>query len=101
MTATVDAIELEEATAVEGGPLTPLIKRDLNLIKHVQVELVVEIGSASLSVDELFALKAGDIVRLLEQVHEPATLCLDGKPVARGNLVAVQDNFAIQLTEIL
>lgn len=101
MTATVDAIELEEATAVEGGPLTPLIKRDMNLIKHVQVELVVEIGSASLSVDELFALKAGDVVKLLEQVHEPASLCLDGKPVARGNLVAVQDNFAIQLTEIL
>lgn len=101
MTATVDAIELEEATAVEGGPLTPLIKRDMNLIKHVQVELVVEIGSASLSVDELFALKVGDVVKLLEQVHEPASLCLDGKPVARGNLVAVQDNFAIQLTEIL
>lgn len=101
MTATVDAIELEEAMAVEGGSLTPLIERDINLIKHVQVELVVEIGSASLSVDELFALKVGDVVRLLEQVHEPASLCLDGKPVARGNLVAVQDNFAIQLTEIL
>ncbi len=101
MTATVDAIELEEAMAVEGDSLTPLIKRDINLIKHVQVELVVEIGSASLSVDELFALKVGDVVRLLEQVHEPASLCLDGKPVARGNLVAVQDNFAIQLTEIL
>ncbi|NWB46421.1 FliM/FliN family flagellar motor switch protein [Pseudomonas gingeri] len=101
MTATVDAIELEEATVVANDKLSPLIKRDMNLIKHVVVDLVVQIGNASMSVDELFALKAGDVVKLLEQVHEPASLCLDGKPVARGNLVAVDDNFGIQLTEIL
>ena len=101
MTATVDAIELEEARTVANSELSPLIKRDMNLIKHVVVELVVQIGNASMSVDELFALKSGDVVKLLEKVHEPASLCLDGKPVARGNLVAVDDNFGIQLTEIL
>jgi flagellar motor switch protein FliN len=101
VSATVDAIELEEARVVANDDLSPLIKRDMNLIKHVVVELVVQIGNASMTVDELFALKSGDIVKLLEQVHEPASLCLDGKPVARGNLVAVDDNFGIQLTEIL
>jgi flagellar motor switch protein FliN len=101
VSATVDAIELEEAKVVANDDLSPLIKRDMNLIKHVVVELVVQIGNASMTVDELFALKSGDIVKLLEQVHEPASLCLDGKPVARGNLVAVDDNFGIQLTEIL
>lgn len=101
MSATVDTIELEEARGVANDDLSPLIKRDMNLIKHVVVELVVQIGNASMTVDELFALKSGDVVKLLEQVHEPASLCLDGKPVARGNLVAVDDNFGIQLTEIL
>jgi flagellar motor switch protein FliN len=73
----------------------------MGLIKHVMVELSVELGSAEMSVDELFALKAGDVVKLLQQVNQPATLCLDGKAVARGSLVAVDDNFGIQLTEIL
>ncbi|MBK3509546.1 FliM/FliN family flagellar motor switch protein [Pseudomonas sp. M5A4_2d] len=101
MTVTVDSIELEEAKSVANEGMPTLIKRDMNLIKHVVVELVVELGNASMSVDELFALKSGDIVKLLQQVHEPASLCLDGKAVARGNLVAVDDNFGIQLTHIL
>lgn len=101
MNITIDHIELDEANAVENNALTPLIKRDLSLIKHVLVELVVELGSAEMSVDELFALRAGDIVKLQEKVNEPAALSLNGKVVARGNLVAVDDNFGIQLTEIL
>lgn len=101
MSTTFDNIELDEVTASSSDKATPLIKRDLGLIKHVKVELTVEIGSAEMTVDELFALKAGDVVKLLELVNEPASLCLDGKKVARGNLVAVQDNFGLQLTEIL
>ena len=101
MTTVIDAIELEERHPVDNSALAPLIKRDLGLIKHVRVELSVELGSAEMTVDELFALKAGDLVKLLQQVNEPARLCLDGKAVARGNLVAVDDNFGLQLTEIL
>ncbi|MCZ4324635.1 MULTISPECIES: FliM/FliN family flagellar motor C-terminal domain-containing protein [Pseudomonas] len=101
MTTVVDHIELDEARPVANSQLTPLIKRDMGLIKHVMVELSVELGSAELSVDELFNLKAGDVVKLLTQVNEPATLNLDGKAIARGTLVAVDDNFGIQLTEIL
>lgn len=101
MTTVVDHIELDEAQPVANSQLSPLIKRDMGLIKHVMVELSVELGSAQVSVDELFALKTGDVVKLLKQVDEPATLCLDGKAVARGTLVAVDDNFGIQLTEIL
>ncbi len=101
MTTVVDHIELDESRPVENSQLNPLIKRDLGLIKHVRVELTVELGSAEMTVDELFALKSGDIVKLLQQVNEPARLCLDGKAVARGKLVAVDDNFGLQLTEIL
>lgn len=101
MTTVVDPIELEESHPVDNRTLAPLIKRDLGLIKHVRVELTVELGSTEMTVDELFALKSGDVVKLLQQVNEPARLCLDGKAVARGNLVAVDDNFGLQLTEIL
>jgi flagellar motor switch protein FliN/FliY len=101
MTTVVDHIELDEAHPVANSQLSPLIKRDMGLIKHVMVELSVELGTAEMSVDELFNLKAGDVVKLLQQVNEPATLCLDGKAVGRGTLVAVDDNFGIQLTEIL
>lgn len=100
MTTAVDKIELDEAQALVNDKASPLVQRDIGLIKHVVVQLVVELGSAEMTVDELFALKAGDVVKLLEKVNEPASLCLDGKVVARGELVAVDDNFGLQLTEI-
>ncbi len=101
MSDTFENIELDEAQSVPNEKSPALIKRDMGLIKHVRVELVVEIGTAEMTVDELFALKAGDVVKLLQQVNEPPALNLDGKIVARGNLVAVDDNFGLQLTEIL
>lgn len=101
MSVTIDSLELEEALERNNSQSPNLIARDMELIKHVKVELVVELGTAELTVDQLFALKAGDVVKLLEKVTEPASLCVDGKCVARGNLVAVEDNFGLQLTEIL
>lgn len=101
MSSTVERIELDEAQPLDNRKAAPLIKRDMSLVKHVVVELTVDVGTAEMSVDELFALKAGDVVKLLQQVNEPMTLRLDGKAVARGSLVAVDDNFGIQLTDIL
>ena len=101
MSTTVARIELDEARAVDDKKVIPLVKRDMSLVRHVRVELAVEVGSTEMSVDELFALKAGDVVRLLQQVNEPMTLCLEGKAIARGSLMAVDDNFGLQITDIL
>lgn len=96
----IDDLELEEVreAGVSNAPL--LNPRNMDLIKHVKVALTVEIGSAELTVDQFFSLKAGDVVTLNELVNEPAALRVDGKCVGRGQLVAVGDNFGLQLTEI-
>lgn len=101
MSSMVEHIELDEASPFSDKKAAPLIKRDISLVKHVVVELTVDVGTAEMTVDELFALKAGDVVKLLQQVNEPMTLRLDGKAVAHGSLVAVDDNFGVQLTDIL
>lgn len=101
MNSTVERIELDEAQSVDSNKVTPLIKRDMSLVKHVMVELAIEVGTAEMSVDALFALKSGDVVKMLQQINEPLTLRLNGKAVALGSLVAVDDNFGIQLTDIL
>ncbi|MEK6788418.1 MAG: FliM/FliN family flagellar motor switch protein [Pseudomonadota bacterium] len=101
MSNTAERIELDEALSVDNNKAVPLLKRDMSLVKHVMVELTVDVGTAEMSVDALFALKTGDVVTLLQQVNEPMTLRLDGKAVARGSLVAVGDNFGIQIGDIL
>lgn len=96
----VEAIELEEAGrgAAEGEPL---VRRNLALLGHVNVRLEVLVGSAQIDVEKLFSLRKGDSLALDTELDAAVTLQLDGKPVARGHLVAVGDCFGLKIAEIL
>ncbi|HEY0199022.1 MAG TPA: FliM/FliN family flagellar motor switch protein [Rhodanobacter sp.] len=85
----------------EGNRDAGMLPRDMGLIGHVEVALVAEIGHAEMTVDELFKLRKDDVVRLKQCVDEPVTLLLDGKAVAKGALVAIEDHLGIKITEIL
>ena len=74
--------------------------RDLSLVGHVTVSLVAEIGTAEMSISDLFALNKHDIVKLDQSSDAWVTLLLNGKPVARGELMAVEDQLGIRITEI-
>lgn len=96
----VEPIELEE-TEYELAVGEPLVKRNLALLGHVNVRLEVLVGSAQIDVERLFSLRKGDTLRLDTELDAPVTLQLDGKPVARGHLVAVGDYFGLKIAEIL
>lgn len=83
-----------------GQASVTMIKQDISLIGHVQVSLTAQIGTLSLSVDKLFGLAKGDLLELNELLEEPVTLLLDGKPVARGELLGIDDHFAIRILEL-
>jgi flagellar motor switch protein FliN/FliY len=74
--------------------------KDVSLVGHVKVSLVAEIGRAELTVEELFALKKGDNVKLEEGSEAIVTLLLNGKAVAQGELVCVDDKLGIRITEL-
>jgi len=73
---------------------------NLDIIKNVKVKLEVRVGEAELTVDELLKLGEGSIVQLKRPVTAPVDLLIDGRVVARGQLVAAEDNFGIQVTEL-
>lgn len=73
---------------------------DIGLIGHVQVALSAQVGTISMSVEKLFALKSGDVVGMNELLEAPLTLLLNGRPVARGELVAVDDHFGVRILEL-
>jgi flagellar motor switch protein FliN/FliY len=97
----VAPIELTEAFDVEPMSSTPLIKRSLSMLGHVNVQLRVDVGHAEMSVEKLFALAQGDVVALDTHLDAPVTLQLDGKAIAHGHLVAVGDSFGLRISEIL
>lgn len=88
--------ELQESDAAGA----PLLAGTMEIIKGVKVKLEVRIGDAELTVDELMALKNGSVVKLTKPVTAPVELLLDNQIVALGSLVAADDNFGIQITDI-
>jgi flagellar motor switch protein FliN/FliY len=72
----------------------------MKLIGHVQVALSAQVGTLTLSVQDLFALKAGDVVAMDDLLEAPLTLLLNGRPVARGELLAVDDHFGVRILEV-
>lgn len=94
----VNPIELSPAAAAPTG--APLIGKDLGLVAHVPVALTAVIGQVALSIEALFALRKGDLVPMDAACDAPITLMLNGKAVARGELVAVDDTLGLRITEL-
>lgn len=98
--AKVDQVELEELKN-EPSSESVLSQQNLNVVKGVKVELKVVLGDTELSVGELFDLKENSVLKLNQTTNEPVELRLDDQLVARGMLVAVDDNFGVQISEVV
>jgi flagellar motor switch protein FliN len=73
----------------------------LGLLMHVPLRLSVEIGSCRISVAELMKLGTGSIVELDRAINHPVDLLVNDRPIARGEIVAVEESFGLQITELL
>jgi len=96
-----EAIATAELATQDEAKASPLVKRNLSLLGHVNVKLDVVVGHANLSVDRLFSVVKGDVLTLDAEMDEPVRIRLDGKTVALGHLMAVGDQFGVKITEIL
>jgi flagellar motor switch protein FliN/FliY len=96
--ARAQAIALDELTPgrEQGEPLV----QDTHPLHGLKVQLEVCVGRARLTLGELLAARANEVLLLDRQLEQPVDLLLDGKVVARGQLVAVDDAFAVRITEL-
>lgn len=81
-----------------GGPA--LLDGNLRLLDKVPVTLSVALGQVETTVGELLALQEASVLRIERRVDTPVDLILNGQVVARGQLVAVDDNFGIRITDV-
>jgi flagellar motor switch protein FliN/FliY len=70
------------------------------LVHDVKVRLTMSVGGAQVSIGELYSLKEGALLKLDKATSDPIDIFLDAKLVARGELMAAGDHFAIRITEI-
>jgi flagellar motor switch protein FliN/FliY len=79
----------------------PQTGADLRRLSDVPVELSVEIGRTRMTVGETLQLRAGSIVTLERLAGEPVDLLVNGTPIARGEVVVVDEQFGLRVTEIV
>jgi flagellar motor switch protein FliN/FliY len=77
------------------------MQEDLQRLHDVPVELAVEIGRTSMTIRETLALGPGSIVSLNRLAGEPVDLLVNGRPIARGEVVVVDEEFGLRVTEIV
>lgn|SRR5690348_7176420 len=96
----VEPIEYAEVASKPRVEVAPIIKRDLAVLGHVAVKLEVVLGQVTTTVEDLFGLQEGSTLTLDAELDAPVALQLNGKTIARGHLVAVDDHFGLKIVEI-
>jgi flagellar motor switch protein FliN/FliY len=79
---------------------TPSEEADLARLHDVPVELTVEIGRTRMTIGETLGLGPGAIVSLNRLAGEPVDLLVNGTPIARGEVVVIDEEFGLRITEV-
>jgi flagellar motor switch protein FliN/FliY len=74
---------------------------DLSLVLDVPVELAVEVGRTTMTIRETLAIAPGSIISLDRMAGEPVDLLVNGRRIARGEVVAVDEEFGLRITEVV
>lgn len=74
--------------------------REVNYFQSIPVSLVLELGGATLTIREILALQKNSVIRLDKLAGESASLCVNGRPLASGEVVVINDNFGFRVAEL-
>lgn len=74
---------------------------NLSLVLDVPVSLTIELGSCQLPMKEVLQLNIGSVVQLDKPADAPVELSVNGKLIARGEVVVVEDRFGVKITEVV
>ena len=74
---------------------------NLNLVMDVPVSLTIELGSCQLPMKEVLQLNIGSVVQLDKPADAPVEFSVNGKLIARGEVVVIEDRFGVKITEVV
>ncbi|SDQ92325.1 flagellar motor switch protein FliN/FliY [Pseudovibrio sp. Tun.PSC04-5.I4] len=105
MEAAMSATPSQQTTAApERGVSDQNVDRNLDAVLGIPVDMQVVLGSATMPVASLLKLGRGAVIPLDHRVGEPVDIVVNGRTVARGEIVVVEDDnsrFGVSLTEIV
>lgn len=99
------AFQMPQATQSAGGGAAPALPADdpgsIEVLLDIPLEISVELGRVKMLVRDVVDLGSGSIVEIDKAAGEPVDVLVNGRLVARGEVVVIEDNFGVRLTEIM
>lgn len=96
--------QVEEVKPVRFPQFAPSPKGEalgnLDLLLDVKMPLVVELGRTRMLIRDILELGPGSVIELDKAAGEPVDLLVNGKLIARGEVVVIDENFGLRITEL-
>ena len=73
----------------------------LELMRDVQLDLTIELGRTHMHLEDLLKLKQGAVVALDKLAGDPADIYVNGRLIARGEVLVLNDNFCVRVAELI
>ncbi len=96
----VDAKNVQFANFAPDSNLVQ-IRSDIELIKDVPLEITVELGRTVRKISDILDFVSGSIIELDKLVGDPLDILANGKVIARGEVVVIEENYGVRITEIV
>lgn len=82
--------------------MSPVLQSEnIDLIMDVPLDVTVELGRTSKSIQEILDFTPGTIIELNKIAGEPIDILVNGKYVAKGEVVVIEENFGVRIAEII
>lgn len=93
--------QFKNMTEAARQPHDQKLKRELDFILDIPLDVSAELGRTRLLINELLQLGQGSVVELNKLAGEPLEVFVNGKLVARGEAVVINEKFGVRLTDII
>ncbi|MGE8663287.1 flagellar motor switch protein FliN [Leptospira interrogans] len=93
----VKSVAFPNLGTASGASNTP----NLNLLMDVQMSVTVELGRTKMYIKDILGLREGSIIELDKLAGEPVDLLVNGKLIAKGEVVVIDENFGVRVTDIV
>ena len=94
-------VDLPRFAPAASAPLLQSSESGLGRVRDIPLEVTVELGRTRLLIRDIMDLSAGSIIELDKIAGEPVDLFANGMLVARGEVIVIDDNFGVRVTEII
>lgn len=94
-------VQQAQFASFESNQLTQSESRNLNMLLDIPLQVTVELGRTKRSVKEILELTSGSVIELDKLAGEPVDILVNARLVAKGEVVVIDENFGVRITDIV